>query len=612
MEEQVGRIWHRMVSRAATTHYPNAEVTLREMQQLLGVLFRALGGDGGLRVEVAEATRHGARRGVWQRIAGSGEKVELAWRDEEALHLPAAIACFAERELNRELYLWLAALAAAERRRSRHPWLLKNQALVQITLTHYPGLMGRYQRLVTAHIAQRDSGLRMLYQDEYDQEVAVRQALINPGSVPALPVARSAPLPVPLWLHPSPPGITPLEGGAGGGGQPGGGELEQRNVEKRGRGERRKPPQEGRGLITIRMENILTWGEYIDADRSVDENDDLDQAADAARDADRFSVTRDDKPSSSKLRFDLDLPSADCDEEILEQGLLLPEWDWKAQRLIPDHCRVMTMAATDAAPCQLPPHLRRTARQLRAQFQQLLPTRSWIRGCSDGIEIDIDGYLRYAAARHSGAAVTAEGLYRDLRPATRDLACLLLADLSLSTDTWVDNHRRVVDVIRESLYLFSESLSTTGDRFALYGFSSRKRDPIRMHRIKSFTQPYNDHVRGRIEVIKPGYYTRMGAAIRYAQMELEAQPAERRLLLILSDGKPNDLDKYEGRYGIEDTRHAILQARRSGMKPFCVTIDERGNDYLPYIFGSGGYVVIRNPSELPRKLPLLYARMTKE
>jgi nitric oxide reductase NorD protein len=93
---------------------------------------------------------------------------------------------------------------------------------------------------------------------------------------------------------------------------------------------------------------------------------------------------------------------------------------------------------------------------------------------------------------------------------------------------------------------------------------------------------------------------------------LNKQPSQRRLLLLLSDGKPNDLDKYEGRYGVEDTRRAIQEARQSGIQPFCVTIDEKGNDYLPYLFGSGGYVVIRKPKELPGKLPLLYARLTRD
>jgi nitric oxide reductase NorD protein len=103
----------------------------------------------------------------------------------------------------------------------------------------------------------------------------------------------------------------------------------------------------------------------------------------------------------------------------------------------------------------------------------------------------------------------------------------------------------------------------------------------------------------------------MGAAIRHATTLLARQPSKQRLLLILTDGKPNDLDQYEGRYGIEDTRHAVLEARRQGLRPFCVTIDKNGNDYLPYLFGNSGYVVIRKPAELPHRLPLLYAQLTQ-
>jgi nitric oxide reductase NorD protein len=103
----------------------------------------------------------------------------------------------------------------------------------------------------------------------------------------------------------------------------------------------------------------------------------------------------------------------------------------------------------------------------------------------------------------------------------------------------------------------------------------------------------------------------MGAAIRQASSLLVQQKKRQRLLLILTDGKPNDLDQYEGRYGIEDTRVALLEAKKLGLRPFCVTIDTEASDYLPHLFGAGGYVVIRNPEDLPKELPLLYAQMTR-
>ncbi|MGB4946130.1 MAG: VWA domain-containing protein, partial [Candidatus Competibacter denitrificans] len=192
----------------------------------------------------------------------------------------------------------------------------------------------------------------------------------------------------------------------------------------------------------------------------------------------------------------------------------------------------------------------------------------------------------------------------------RDLACLLLADLSMSTDAWVNNQGRVIEVIRDSLFLFAEALAVTGDRFALYGFSSRKRQHVRLHRIKTFGERYTSSIRGRINAIKPGYYTRMGAAVRHATALLGQQIASRRLLLLLTDGKPNDLDHYEGRYGIEDTRMALLEARRKGLHPFCVTIDQEADDYLPYLFGKDGFVLIRHPEDLPRQLVRLYNRLT--
>ncbi len=611
MEEQVGLIWHRFITRAADTRHPEAAVTLTEIKRTGGVMFRALGGDGGLEVEAANATEHGARRSLLQRIAGSGGKVELAWRDEQSLRLPAVIDYFPSSQLNRDLYIWLAALAVGDHQ-EEEAWFSKNQRLTRKTLEAYPGIRPRYQRLVAAHLIQR-LPMEKLPAAERVQEQAIRKALQEPGSVSRLPAARRPPQPVPLWLHPFPPiavaapaGSSDDEGAAGGGKS---NTLED-DARRRTAERAEKPKAEDRGLITIRMENIFSWGEFMNLDRGSEENEDLDNAADTAKDMDTMSVSRDAKASAGKLRFDLDLPSAAEDDTVIGEGILLPEWDFRKQRLQPDYCRLVPMIAADAAPCPLPEALRKTAGRLRAQFQQLAPARTWHRGQQDGCEIDLDAYLRFTTDRAAGHLAISDGLYRDLRIGARDLACLLLADLSLSTDTWVNNHARVIDVIQDSLFLFAESLAATGDRFAMFGFSSRKRDPIRFHQLKCFDELYSASIRGRINAIKPGFYTRLGAAIRHSTNLLKDEPAERRLLLILTDGKPNDLDKYEGRYGIEDTRQAIHETRQLGLQPFCVTVDTRANDYLPHLFGTGSYVVIHKPSQLPQELPLLYARLT--
>ncbi len=611
MEEYVGALWHRLVTRIADNRHPQQAARLTDVQRALSIYFRALGGDAGLRIERADATAARNRRRWLQRVAGSGQRIELAWRDDDALHLPIEIASFAERGLNRDLYYWLAALAALDHARESD-WSTHHRELTRRALRRWPGLAPRYRRLLAAHLAQRPDPAT-LRGDERIAEQRIRDALVHPerkGEPP--PATRRPPAPVPLWLHPDPPTALSAppelpDGEERGEGAP---SKAVENIAKR-QAERVRMPEQDRGLITVRMENIFSMGEFVNVDRGSEDEEDAERAEQVARELDRLSVARERKASAIRLKFDLDLPPESADDLILSDGILLPEWDWKKQTLLPDHCRVFEMQAADATPRELPGRLERTAKRLRNQFQALAPARVWHRAQPDGQEIDIDAYLRHAADRAAGHGVATDGLYRELRAGARDLACGLLADLSLSTDAYVDDRHQVIDVIRDSLYLFAESLHATGDRFGLWGFSSRKRDPIRIHQLKRFDERYDAEVRGRIHAVKPGYYTRLGAGIRYLSRQLKEQPANRRLLLILTDGKPNDLDHYEGRHGIEDTRQAVLEARRLGLQPFCVTIDEKGNDYLPWLFGNGGYVVIRNPAELPKRLPLLYARLTR-
>jgi nitric oxide reductase NorD protein len=259
---------------------------------------------------------------------------------------------------------------------------------------------------------------------------------------------------------------------------------------------------------------------------------------------------------------------------------------------------------------KLPTDIKWQAAKLRRQFDALRPQRQWFNNQSDGAEIDINSYIAFNTDRLIGHSTTDPRLYRQLRNSYRDLSTLLLADLSLSTDAYATNDKKVIDIIRESLFLFAESLNASDDKFALSGFSSKRRNHVRYYPIKDFNDKYDEKTISLINAIKPGYFTRMGTAIRYAAQDLAKQKSEQKLLLILTDGKPNDLDKYESRYGIEDTKHAILEAKQLGLEPFCISIDQYESDYLPYIFGSSSYVHIKRAEELPKKLPLLYLRLT--
>lgn len=612
MEEYVGELWHKLVTRVADKQHLEASISLNEISKTAAIFFRALGGDPGLNISAAPSTRHGARRGWKERLATSGERIELTWRDGETLRLPEKIDLFPERRLNRDLYLWLVALSAANVD-DRLPWIVRNQIATQATLDRFPGLVSRYYKLVNALLPLRALP-ENLPAKEGAQEAAIRQALLQPGSVDALPPSKQPFHPVPLWTHPSPP-VSALNKVITSDGAPEREQSEDKNVAKslkKHAAERTEMPDGKDGfLMMFRAESLFSWTEYINVNRPQDEEDDIESAVLAAEDMDSMTVARDGETSVAKLRFDLDLPPAGEDDTPLGEGITLPEWDYKKQIMQPDYCRLQELVSTQTQVCELPLQLRRTARRLRSQFQALAPTRIWLKGQQDGEDVDLDAWVRQEADLLSGAHANGRGMYRAQVNKQRDLACLLLADLSLSTDAYASDHARVIDVIRDSLFLFSEALSATGDCFAMYGFSSLKRGNVRFNRLKSFDERYDGLARGRIQGIKPGYYTRMGAGIRQASNLLVKQPQHQRLLLLLTDGKPNDLDRYEGRYGIEDTRMALHEARQKGLRPFCITIDNEANEYLPHLFGAGGYAVIRKPEDLPKELPLLYAQMTR-
>ncbi len=616
MEEFVGKIWHNFVTSRASKSYPDASVSLDEVRRTAGIFFRALGGEGGLRVENAINAKAYARRTIFQRIAGTGQTTQYAWRDEESLKLPDSIALFPDRQLNHDLYLWLTALSVVTDvpAAKEQNWISRNQYRTRQTLQIWPGLKSRYQKLLVAHLQQRPEA-DTLTAKEALQEKAICLALSDPSQTVTLAYAKYPPQPVTLWLHPSPPaqelnpGTAPVDQDLPDEEDEENSKKPQDKQKKRKKAEYTDMPDGKKGLMHFGFEAMWSWGEYIKLDRATDDEDEKD-ARRTAEDMDHITLAQDNKTSASKIKLDLDLPAEKYDDIILGEGITIDEWDYRQQQLQKDYCRLQIMSSRHAQAMELPAKLQPQAHKVRRQFEALRPQRHWLSRQNEGSELDLENYINFLADRKHGQVNNDTPVYRDRRHLNRDLSCLLLADLSLSTDAYANNTARVIDVIRDSLYLFAEALTATGDRFALHGFSSRNRNHVRFYNIKGFNDKYDNVVRGHINAIRPGYYTRMGTAIRYATELLTKEAPAQKLLLILTDGKPNDIDKYEGRYGIEDTRMAVLEAEKLGLRPFCVTIDEQAEDYLPYLFGSRSYVLIHNAEELPRKLPLLYLRLT--
>ncbi|WP_136476816.1 nitric oxide reductase activation protein NorD [Pseudomonas sp. DG56-2] len=605
LEEWVGSVWHRFITRRANPDFPEASVDLASRQRALTLLFRAMGGPANQGVEAASERDLLLRRTLLQQIAGTCKQVPLAWCDGQNLCLPGHLAVFPEASLNEALYRWLALLAAHSEP-MRH-WGRDNQRWTQTLLQRYPALLPRYQRLVEAHLQLRPDP-DSLSPAEAALERVLCQALREPGSVSEFPRSERAAWPVPLWLYP------PLH-------MPGAqaGELEDTDEhlatppgEQRSGRKRATRIDETRregGLLIVRLENLFSWTEHVDLDRWSDDSEDPD-AARVADDLDQLTLSRTRLRKGGGLKLHLDLPPADVDDIPLGEGIKLPEWDYRTGRLQPNFVNLQMFEPRDSQAQPLPPRLQPAARRLQRQFELLRNDRQWLRQQPQGSELDLQAWMDFYVERSHGQCAE-RGLFLAQRQTRRDLACLLLADVSMSTDAHINDESRVIEVIRDSLLLFGETLSTLGDDFALYGFSSLRRQQVRLQALKTFEQRYDDSTRGKIQGLTPGYYTRMGAAIRQATRLLGASKRRRKLLLLVTDGKPNDLDLYEGRYGVEDTREAVREARRQGLIPFCITIDRKAQEYLPYMFGSNGYSLIRQPEQLPLRLPQLYRQLTQ-
>jgi nitric oxide reductase NorD protein len=609
MEETIGLWWHHAVTRLSQRNHPQAEVKLQDVQKTIGILFRAAGGSAALRLAAAAEQPVGGRRNWLQVIAGSGRRASIAVLEPDVLALPETLAVFDSAELNRDLYMWLAIQGACYEHTER--WLFDSCAATRKGLEQFPGFLLRYKRLLQAHLSQRAPPAQLKGASAMAEgfiQAALRDSLVADGEISPADVA-------PVWLWVSTGTALPTVNERTTGSKS---EAVQNPGNETADGKRRRTQSivedDNRNafILPFRGEALMSWSELVHVNRSTDDEDDGNAVA-AANDMDKLSVAPDGESLASRVKFDLDLPSASADDRPLDPGVQLPEWDYRNGVMRPNYCAVQAMEVRDA-PAYVPAaSLRLTAQRLRRRLEVLRDVPRPQHGQSSGDAIDIDAWIRFTTDEtgNGGLRSEAPAVYTRQAKCERSLATLLLADLSLSTDAYANDTERVIDIIRDALFVFGEALSATGDPFAIWGFSSVRRHHVRLQHLKNFSEPWADAARARVGAIKPGFYTRMGAAIRHATLQLSERPERRRLLMLLTDGKPNDLDEYEGRYGIEDTRHAIHEAQAAGLSPFCVTIDETAHDYLPYLFGREGYALVHRPHQLVNRLTQAWANLAR-
>ena len=615
-EETVGNLWHDMACRiGAEVTYPDAAVALAPLRPSLALLFRALGGGAGVELVEAAPTLALHRRPLRRKLGTERDRHWVAAFDGERLALPPVIAAFPEAGLNRAAYLWLTAMGAlavppedtGDAAEEDCAQIAANCAATAAVLAACPGLRMDYADLARLCLAARPEVMRP--RAEAAIEAAIRAHLTG-GHVDMPPLEAAGGhrpfAPLPIWLRFGRAASGPAAGEAAPEttAPPPGAARTRRKL-----GRRKDQDQHNRkdSFIIHRFESILSWVESMNINRSVDDDDD-ENAQKAADDQDEITLSKQDRTAATRLRLHLDLSPADAEHEALAGTHTYPEWNHRAGSYMPDHCRVLEAPARPDGTGFTPDP--RRLRAVRRQFETLRPRRVLQPRQVEGAELDLDALLT-SRADLLATGRGSDRIWQDARQTDRDLSVAFLIDCSRSTEAAIGD-TSVIEVAREAMAALAGGIDAAGDRLGIWGFSSLRRDRVFLTRCKGFEDAMVPEITANIGALRPGHYTRLGTAIRHVSARLAEQTSARRLLIVLTDGKPNDLDHYEGQHGIEDSRKAVREARAAGHALHGIVIDEDGQDWFARIFGRGGFTLLPHAERLTRALPDIYRHLTQE
>ncbi len=291
-----------------------------------------------------------------------------------------------------------------------------------------------------------------------------------------------------------------------------------------------------------------------------------------------------------------------------------PEWDYQSLTWRPDWVSVYETLHPKGNPAAIDQLLLKhaaLAKRLKRLLDLLKPQdKVRIRYQEEGSELDLDVALR-SLIDFRGGATPDPRINMSHKTSGRDIAVMLLLDLSESlNEKAAGSDQTILELSQEAVSLLAWAIERLGDPFAIAGFHSNTRHDVRYLHIKGYGEPWGDDAKARLAAMQAGWSTRMGAAMRHAAHYLKPRPADKRLMLILTDGQPSDVDVQDERLLIEDAHQAVKELDRDGLFTYCISLDPKADDYVSRIFGRH-YTVIDNIARLPEKLPELFLALTK-
>ena len=287
--------------------------------------------------------------------------------------------------------------------------------------------------------------------------------------------------------------------------------------------------------------------------------------------------------------------------------IILPEWDHAIQKYRKDWCHIHIESSDEGDSAFVSRTLAKhygIVNRLHRTFEALRNDDKLLRRQTHGDEIDLDAVVESLVDTLAIKTELNDNIFIRTNKEARDVAVMFLIDMSASTRGWINR------LEKEALVLLCESLETLGDRYAIYGFNGHTRKQCKIYPIKTIDENYNKTVQEKISAIKAELYTRIGAAVRYVGEQLQYLEAKTKILIVLSDGKPDDADGYRDSYGIEDTRKALFELRANGIHSHCITIDKAALEYLPYMYGHTRFSIINEIEKLPLRMAEIYRQIT--
>lgn len=368
---------------------------------------------------------------------------------------------------------------------------------------------------------------------------------------------------------------------------------------------------DGADLPMHTFEKVETVEEYTGHSRKTDSEDELQEHAEGLAALKMTTVMRSAERPRSIYRCDVILDGMGLEVEAGAgvRGVPYPEWNHRRQEYRQNWCWIVEEPVREGPAGwsrAVESKHRRLIRQLRGQFASLVS--EWVRRRRQpyGDEFDMDAVVDAEVERRTGHTPT-ESVYLQRTRDAHDIAALILMDHSYSTDAWLDD-RRVLDVIRESVYCVGEVLHRDIRRLGVAAFCSNTRRSCEFRMVKGFREDWGV-ASDRLGALEPIGYTRIGPALRHAQELLERETAARKMILLLTDGRPCDYDRYEGIYGIKDVKKAIEVGLQHGIHTHAFAIEKQAAEFFPQMFARRDYDILPDPDRLARTMCRLFARL---